>query len=124
MRRAYPCFFLAFLILTGCYRLSLQSFLDDSVLLNQERVLQGQKYTVRKHFYREKQLEYVFGFSDAEHTALNRILSEETGGAAGVINLRIRRSYRPLDAIVSLLTLGIYTRNWLIVEGDIIVWQE
>ncbi|MGE3727709.1 MAG: hypothetical protein AB7I41_19275 [Candidatus Sericytochromatia bacterium] len=115
--------------LTGCYRLSFQSFLDESVLFNQEQILRGQKFELRRHFYREKQLEYVFGYSEAESTVLNRILAEETTGLAGqanggVINLRIVRTYRPLDAVVSLLTLGIYTRNWLIVEGDVIVWKE
>ena len=117
------------LLLSGCYRLSIQSFLDESVLFNQEQILRGQKFVVRKHFYREKQLEYVFGYSEAESTALNRILAEETAGEAGqpnggVINLRVERTYRPLDAVVSLLTLGIYTRNWLIVEGDVILWKE
>lgn len=114
-------------LLSGCYSLSMQSFLDQSVLFNQENILQGQAFAVRKHFYREKQLEYVFGYSEAESTILNRILAEETAdpsGRTGVINLRIVRTYRPLDAVVSLLTLGIYTRNWLIVEGDVIVWKE
>ncbi len=123
-------FFLLLLCsLTACYRLNLQSFLDESVLFNQEQILKGQRFEVRKHFYREKQLEYVFGYSEAESTVLNRILTEETAGQGGqpnggVINLRIVRTYRPLDAVVSLLTLGIYTRNWLIVEGDVIVWKE
>ncbi|MBT9548024.1 MAG: hypothetical protein IV090_21720 [Candidatus Sericytochromatia bacterium] len=123
-------FFLLLLFsLTACYRLNLQSFLDESVLFNQEQILKGQRFEMRKHFYREKQLEYVFGYSEAESTVLNRILTEETAGQAGqpnggVINLRIVRTYRPLDAVVSLLTLGIYTRNWLIVEGDVIVWKE
>jgi hypothetical protein len=129
---AWPLRFFFLLLLcslTACYRLNLQSFLDESVLFNQEQILKGQRFEVRKHFYREKQLEYVFGYSEAESTVLNRILAEETAGQAGqpnggVINLRIVRTYRPLDAVVSLLTLGIYTRNWLIVEGDVIVWKE
>jgi hypothetical protein len=129
---AWPLRFFFLLLLcsqTACYRLNLQSFLDESVLFNQEQILKGQRFEMRKHFYREKQLEYVFGYSEAESTVLNRILTEETAGQAGqpnggVINLRIVRTYRPLDAVVSLLTLGIYTRNWLIVEGDVIVWKE
>lgn len=111
--------------LAGCYRLSIQAFGSESILLNQESILKGQKFTLIRRFYREQPLEYVFGYSEVENRVLEQIVQQETEGHAGVgiVNLRIQRSYRPVDALVALLTLGIFTRNLLIVEGDIIHWH-
>ncbi|PIQ26338.1 hypothetical protein COW36_14880 [bacterium (Candidatus Blackallbacteria) CG17_big_fil_post_rev_8_21_14_2_50_48_46] len=111
-------------LISGCYRMSVQSFINDSVLLNHEQILKNQNYTVLRHFYRELQIEYVFGFNESEQKFLDTLLKEETEGSGGVINLRIQRSYRALDAVVGVLTLGVYTRSWLIVEGDIIRWSS
>lgn len=112
-------------LLSSCYRLSVQAFGTESILLNQEGILKGQDYSVLRRFYREQQLEYVFGYNEYEARALEQILQQETAGRSGVgvINLRIQRTYRPVDAIVALLTLGVFTRSLLIVEGDVIIWH-
>lgn len=116
---------LALLYLQSCYALQLQSSADYPIHLNHQGILAGTSYRVVRHFYREVQMDYIFGANDQEGRILNKILNEERKGKnAFIINLEIRRSYAPVDVTVSLFTLGIYSRSWLIVEGDLIQWQE
>lgn len=113
-------FLLMSFLLSGCYSLSLQSARDTPVQFNRERILKGHKFQVIRHFYREVQMNYIFGISDKDTGLLNQILKEEVAPEHMVINLFIRRTYNALDVAVSLFTLGIYSRAWVIIEGDII----
>ena len=108
--------------LTGCYSLTIQSASEEPLVLNGPAILQGTHYKVIRHFYREFQLDYVFGANDQQDQIVNHLLLEETGPKAGAINLQVRRSFNALDVVVSLFTLGIYSRAWIIVEGDVIEW--
>lgn len=111
-------------MLSGCYQLTLQSAGEEPLLLNDQSVLTGTQYRVVRHFYRQQQLDYVFGVNDQQDLIVSRMLLEEAGPDAGVINLQVRRTYNALDAVVSVFTLGIYTRAWVIVEGDVIEWKR
>ena len=118
---ALTCFpLLALLLISGCYQFTLQSARNTPVQFNQAEILKGHKVKVIRHFYREQQLNYVFGINDQEAGLLNRILNEEANEKQMVINLDVRRTYNALDVAVSLFTLGIYSRAWIIIEGDII----
>ncbi|PKL79493.1 MAG: hypothetical protein CVV27_01750 [Candidatus Melainabacteria bacterium HGW-Melainabacteria-1] len=110
--------------LSGCYQLTVQSIADAPLLLNDQRQLAGQRYRVVRHFYRQHQMDYVFGVNQQQDLIVSQLLQAETGPGAGVINLEVRRTYHVLDAVVSALTLGIYARAWIEIEGDIIVWEN
>lgn len=119
-----PIFLLAAILLvsslSGCYQLSIQSARNAPVQFNTEAILAGHHYQVVRHFYHEEELDYVFGANDREAGLLNQILQAEAQPGDIILNLKIRRNYTALDAVISLLTLGIYARSWLIVEGDIV----
>jgi hypothetical protein len=109
-------------LLTGCYQMTIMSASEEPVLLNGAASLQGTRYRVIRHFYRQQQLDYVFGVNEQQDTLVSRLLQEESGPKAGVINLEVRRTFQALDLVVSVLTLGIYSRAWVVVEGDVIEW--
>lgn len=102
--------------------MTIQSAAEDPILLNHASSLAGTKYRVVRHFYREKQLDYVFGVNPQQDTLVGHLLAEEAGPKAGIINLQVRRTYNALDWAVSFFTLGIYSRALVIVEGDVIEW--
>ncbi|MBF2052106.1 MAG: hypothetical protein IGS03_01425 [Candidatus Sericytochromatia bacterium] len=110
------------LSVSGCYQLQLYSTADAPVQFNHPQ-RQSAPIKVVRHFYREVQLDYVFGYAEQENGLVNRLLQEEAGPHQ-IQNLQIRRSYNALDMVVSLLTLGIYTRSWLILEGDVLIWED
>lgn len=116
---------LGLLTLTSCYSFTLQSTLDAPVIFANEQALKGVSYQVKKHFYRQFQLEYIFGANPQEQLRLNQILSEETGPTSqmGIINLRVERNYQFEDVLVSVFTLGIVTRSLITVQGDVILWR-
>ena len=91
-------------------------------MLNDETVLEGTSYRVKKHFYRQAQVEYIFGASNQERLILNQLLQEEAG-SGGIIYLNITRSNDFLDVLVAVFTLGIYARSTVRVEGDVILWD-
>lgn len=113
-------FSLLFLLLSGCYQMTIQSASDEAIVLNGSESLKGTSYRVVRHFYREQQLDYVFGVSEQQDTIVGRLLKEEAGPKAGIINLQVHRTYGALDWAVSFFTLGIYSRALVIVEGDVI----
>lgn len=110
--------------LAGCYQLTIQSASEEPMVLNGPAVLKRTQYKVIRHFYREQELDYVFGSNPQQDIIVGRILAEETGPEAGAINLQIRRVFAPLDVVVSLFTLGIYSRARVVVEGDVIKWKK
>lgn len=116
---------LGLLTLTSCYSFTLQSTLDAPVIFANEQALKGVSYQVKKHFYRQFQLEYIFGANPQEQLRLNQILSEETGPTSqmGIINLRVERNYQFEDVLVSVFTLGIVARSLITVQGDVILWR-
>lgn len=116
---------LSLLIQTSCYSFTLQSNIDAPVIFANQHALKGLSYQVKKHFYRQFQLEYIFGANPQEQLRLNQILTEETGQGSqvGIINLRVERSYQFEDVLVSVFTLGIVARSLITVQGDVILWQ-
>lgn len=104
--------------LQGCYTLQIYSSAEEPVQFNHPQSAAPPPQVVR-HFYRELQLDYVLGHLQQDQGLINRLLQEEAAGHQ-VHNLSIRRSFNFLDLLVSLLTLGIYSRSWLVVEGDLI----
>lgn len=116
------CFFLYLCVLSSCYRLEVSSFEDTPMMPNTEASLAG-RYQVVRRFHREVPVEYFFG-SSSQPQLISRILREEAGKNQGVLNLSIERTYRPLDVVVSVLTLGLFSRSLIIVEGDVLHWDE
>lgn len=110
------------LLLSSCYQLSIQSASNQPIVFNGPQILEGTHYKVIRHFYREQALDYIFGINEQQDVLVGRLLQQEAGPHAGVINLQVKRSYEALDAVVSILTLGIYTPTILILEGDVIEW--
>lgn len=125
-KRTFPCwavcFFLCLCVLSGCYRLEVSSFENTPMMTNSEASLAG-TYQVVRRFHREVQVEYFFG-SSSQPQLISRILREETGNNQGVLNLSVERTYRPLDVVVSVLTLGLFSRSLIIIEGDVLRWDE
>jgi hypothetical protein len=114
---------LALMLLSGCYRLQIRDSGSRRVLLNSHLRLQHEPLRLIRHFYREVQLEYVFGYNEAENRLVKDLLDDESKDYPGadIINLRIERRYRPLDAVAAVLTLGFFVRGQLILEGDLIL---
>lgn len=110
-------------VLSGCYQMHIYSTADVPVQFNHPQQWPADRIKVVRHFYREVQLDYLFGYSEQETGLVNRLLQEEAG-PHHIQNLQIRRNYNALDMAVSLLTLGVYTRSWLILEGDILAWED
>lgn len=115
---------LCLLSLSSCYQLTIQSASEEPMVLNGPNVLKRTPYKVIRHFYREQELDYVFGSNPQQDIIVGRILEEETGPEVGAINLQVRRTFAPLDVVVSLFTLGIYSRARVVVEGDVIKWKK
>ena len=85
-------------------------------------VLPLQAYRVVRHFYHTREIHFVFGVPMAEETErlLSEVLEAELKPQQQVINLRVRRYVSPLNQLNTFLTLGLYLRVQLIIEGDII----
>lgn len=109
--------------LSSCYQLTIQSASEEPMLLNGPGILKKTHYRVIRHFYREQELEYVFGANAQQDVLVSQMLNAETGPGAGTINLQVHRTFSALDVVVSVLTLGIYSRARVVVEGDVIVWE-
>jgi hypothetical protein len=110
--------------LSGCYRMTLQASGTEPILLNGPQVADAAPgYQAKRRFHRELLVEYIFGINDQEQRLIAGVLQEETSPKGGVVNLSVHRTYRFLDWVVSVFTLGIYSRSLIIVEGDVLVWE-
>jgi len=109
------------LLLHSCYSLTLQTVHYSPVYLNQPQIIKQMKSVqVLRHMYYETSVDYIFGSHPRENTFLSEILQQELKADEGVINLHVQQSPSPLDMAVTVLSLGIYSRSKLIVEGDVI----
>lgn len=108
------------MLLSGCYAISIQSADNTPVLFNQQGILARQPYKVIRHFYRDIQMDYVFGAQGSEAVMVSQLLAAEVATGQGIINLKVRQQPDALDMVISALTLGIYVRSHLILEGDVI----
>lgn len=75
---------------------------------------------VLRHLYYETSVDYIFGSHPQQNTLLSTALQQALQPDEGLINLRIQQSPTPLDMAVSVLSLGLYSRSKLIIEGDVI----
>lgn len=114
--------FLGILSLSSCYSLTLQSASDTEIMLSGPEALTLSRYRVVRHFYQTRELHYVFGIPLAEESErlLSQVLERELRPGQQVLNLRVRRYVTPLSQFNTLLTLGLYLRVQIIVEGDIL----
>lgn len=87
-----------------------------------QQTLPLKQYRVIRHFYHTHEIHFVFGIPMAEETErlLSRVLETELTQQQEVINLRVRRYVSPLNQLNTFLTLGLYLRAQLIMEGDVI----
>ena len=92
------------------------------MMLSSQHMLQPEQYKVVRHFYHSESLHFVFGVplgTDSDRL-LSQVLDRELKPHQYVINLRLRRHVLPVSQINALLTLGIYLRTEVIIEGDIL----
>lgn len=110
------------LTLCGCYSITLQSASEKAVMFSGQQVLPIQNYRVIRHFYHIHETHFVFGIPMAEDSErlLSKVLEAELTPQQQVINLRMRRYVSPLNQLNTFLTLGMYLRTQIIIEGDII----
>lgn len=110
------------LCLSSCYSLTLQSASDREIMLSGQKQLQPQSYRVIRHFYHTHEMHFVFGvpLSEDSDRLLSRVLDQELAPQQQVINLRVQRFVSPLSQVNTLLTLGLYLKVKVIVEGDVI----
>lgn len=108
--------------LSGCYSLTLQSASDTEIMLSGPETLDMSHYRMVRHFYHTRELHYVFGIPLAEENErlLSQVLDSELSPGQQVINLQARRYVTPLAQLNTLLTLGLYLRVQMIIEGDIL----
>lgn len=108
--------------MSSCYSLTLQSASDTELMLSGPETLDLSHYRVVRHFYHTRELHYVFGIPMAEDNErlLSQVLESELSPGQQVINLKARRYVTPLGQLNTLLTLGLYLRVQLIIEGDIL----
>jgi hypothetical protein len=110
------------LSLCSCYSITLQSASEKAIMFSGQKTLPRQDYRVVRHFYHLHEIHFVFGIPMAEETErlLSKVLETELTPSQTVINLRVRRYVSPLNQLNTFLTLGLYLRAQLIIEGDII----
>ena len=110
------------LCLSSCYSLTLQSASDREIMLSGQKHLQPQSYRVIRHFYHTREIHFVFGvpLSEDSDRLLSQVLEKELLPQQQVINLSVQRFVSPLSQVNTLLTLGLYLKVKVIVEGDII----
>ncbi len=124
-----PCFQTGFrlamivclFLLNGCYSLTFQSVHPSPIYLNQPQILKSLgPVQVLRHLYYETSVDYIFGTHPGEMSLLSEVLQKELKADEGLVNFRIEQTPTPLDMTVSVLSLGIYSRSKLIIEGDVI----
>lgn len=108
--------------LCSCYSITLQSASEKAIMFSGQAVLPVQEYRVIRHFYHTREIHFVFGIPMTEETErlLSEVLEAELTPRQQVINLRVRRYVSPLNQLNTFLTLGLYLRTQMIIEGDII----
>ena len=107
--------------LSSCYSLQLQ-YRGDGVALVSGEPLQPGPYRVIRHLYKEQELHYIFGFplEGSRANLVGELLRTELSPQQEIVNLRFKRHVKPINQLNTLLTLGIYLRVHLVLEGDII----
>lgn len=116
------CLFWISLNLCGCYSITLQSASEKALMFSGQQVLPTQQYQVIRHFYHTHETHFVFGIPMAEEheRLLSKVLESELTPQQQAINLRVRRYVSPLNQLNTFLTLGLYLRVQIIIEGDVI----
>lgn len=108
------------LVLSACYQFNLSSAQENAILLNHLDAQKMSAYRVKRHFYVQRTLDYVFGVNSGQELLLSQVLTQELEPNTSIINLKVMRSYQALDVMIALFTLGIYTPARLTIEGDVI----
>ena len=107
-------------VLSGCYHLTIHSAEDHAILLTHIDLDNAHTYRVKRHFYTQRTIDYVFGMNSKQDLLVSQVLSQELEPKTSIINLKVVRYYQALDVMIAFFTLGIYTPARLTIEGDVI----